>query len=66
MIANNSDPLHCPRCGNRQIILYEDTFECPKCKLEFYIKDLEQSDDDDQILSIEEMKNFYDIVKEKK
>ncbi len=49
--------LHCPRCGNKQLIVYKDTFDCPPCKSEFEIKDLEQFDDD-QIMSIEEKKRI--------
>jgi hypothetical protein len=57
---NNREPvpLHCPRCGNiKNLIVYEETFDCPSCKLEFEIKDIELYDDD-QILSIEEKKRL--------
>ena len=54
--------LHCPRCGNKQLIVHEDTFDCPICELEFEIKDLDQFDDD-QILSIDEKKRFYEDSK---
>ena len=52
--------LHCPRCGNtRDLIVYTDTFDCATCEKEFEIKDLELYDDD-QILSIDEKKRFYE------
>ncbi|TFG01391.1 MAG: hypothetical protein EU539_14100 [Promethearchaeota archaeon] len=43
----------CPRCHNDEIINYGDTFECPKCRLEFEKRDFKLFDED-QILSIEE------------
>jgi ribosomal protein S27AE len=51
--------LHCPRCKNKNVIAYKDTFDCPKCKLEFDKKDLDLFDDED-IMSIEEKKDFFD------
>ena len=54
--------LHCPRCGNKQLIVYQDTFDCPKCNKEFEIKDLELFDND-QIMSIDEKKGFYEKSK---
>jgi len=44
---------HCPRCKNEDIIEYGETFDCPKCVLEFEKKDFELFDDED-ILSIQE------------
>jgi len=54
--------LHCPRCGNIKLIVYTETFDCPICNKEFEIRDLERFDDD-QILSIDEKKGFYDDIK---
>ena len=53
--------LHCPRCGNKELIVHEDTFDCPSCKLEFEIKDLELYNDD-QILSISEKKRVSEVL----
>ena len=52
---------HCPRCHNDKIIDYEDTFECPKCRLEFEKRDFELFDED-QILSIEEKLKLTKIL----
>ena len=54
--------LHCPRCGNTQLIVHEESFDCTKCGKEFEIRDLEQFDDD-QILSIDEKKRFFEDSK---
>jgi len=54
--------LHCPRCGNKQLIVHDDTFDCPTCNLEFEMKDLDLFDDDN-ILSIEEKKHVTEALK---
>jgi hypothetical protein len=54
--------LYCPRCKNTEIIEYDETFDCPKCKLEFYKRSLSEFDDED-ILSIEELSGFKDGIK---
>ena len=54
--------LHCPRCGNTSdLVVYDETFDCIKCKLEFRKKDLEEFDDED-ILSIEELSQLVRSV----
>jgi hypothetical protein len=42
--------------------VYEDTFDCSTCNLEFEIKDLDLFDDDN-ILSIEEKKHVTEALK---
>ncbi|MFX1237177.1 MAG: hypothetical protein ACFFAS_14895 [Promethearchaeota archaeon] len=49
--------FHCPRCGGKNLIMYDQSFDCVKCQLEFEKKDLDLYDDED-ILSIEEKLSF--------
>ena len=44
---------HCPRCKTEEIIEYDDSFDCPICRLEFEKRDCDLYEDD-QILSVEE------------
>ena len=44
---------HCPRCKNEKIIEYDDSFDCPICRLEFEKKNFEIFEDD-EILAVEE------------
>ena len=44
---------HCPKCGNKDIVEYTESFDCPSCKLEFDKKDCDELEDS-QILAIEE------------
>jgi len=52
----------CPRCKNKNIIIYESVIECPKCRLEFDKEDLEMLEVD-QILSIKEKVAFIRSIK---
>ena len=51
---------HCPRCGNKRVVEYEDSFDCPTCKLEFRKDDFGELADED-ILSLEEMDDFFKV-----
>ena len=53
---------HCPRCQNIAIIEHPDSIECPYCDLEFYKTDFNKLNDEN-ILSIQEKKNFIDNIK---
>ena len=44
---------HCPRCNNTKLIVYDDSFDCPICMLEFEKKDFDIFEDD-EILAVEE------------
>jgi len=55
--------FNCPRCKSKNVINYEDTIECVKCKLEFYKKDLIDIKDESTILSIQEKKNIIGTFK---
>ena len=57
------EKLHCPRCKNKKIIDYGDTFDCPLCNLEFEKKDFELFDDESDILAIEEKLEIVKILK---
>lgn len=57
------EKLHCPRCKNKKIIDYGDTFDCPICNLEFEKKDLETFEDESNILSIEEKLDVAKVLK---
>ena len=50
---------HCPRCGSKKIIEYDDSFDCPICQLEFEKADCDRLEDDTDILSIEEKLNLF-------
>ena len=52
----------CPRCKNKNIIIYESVIECPKCRLEFDKVDLEILEGV-QILSIKEKLAFIGSIK---
>lgn len=49
----------CPRCRSTKIVEYDTTFECRECKLEFKKENLVGLDDDD-LLSVQEMKGILD------
>ncbi|MFX1337755.1 MAG: hypothetical protein ACFFDK_04030 [Promethearchaeota archaeon] len=57
------EKLHCPRCKNKRIIDYGDTFDCPLCHLEFEKKDFALFDDESNILSIEEKLEVLKVIK---
>jgi len=59
----SSENHHCPRCGGTNLEIYEDSFDCLDCFLEFEVVDLETCDDDSNILSIEEKSDFIHILK---
>ena len=50
----------CPRCGNKKIIDYPKSFDCPKCldnegfPLEFDMEDFHTIEDKSEILSVRE------------
>lgn len=44
---------HCPRCGNKEIIEYSDSFDCPLCSLEFEKQDCDELEDAN-ILAVQE------------
>ncbi len=56
----------CPRCGNARVIDYDDSFECPECKLEFEKEDfegVENEEDLKNILSVQEKHEFLDAFR---
>ena len=53
---------HCPRCQNVGIIEHPDSIECQNCNLEFDKSDFDKFEDEN-ILAIEEKKNFIDNIK---
>ena len=58
-----NDKNYCPRCGNYNVINYMDTFECPRCGLEF-LNDSLQKFEPENILSIQEITAFLKIIKD--
>ncbi|MBN1801091.1 MAG: hypothetical protein JW891_06250 [Candidatus Lokiarchaeota archaeon] len=54
--------LHCPRCQGKALAIYEKSFDCLVCQLEFEKKDLSLFDDE-EILSIEEKLAFANGLK---
>jgi len=58
---------YCPRCGCKNIIEYEKSFDCTRCKdekgmpLEFDKEDFNTIEDKSNILSVQEK---LDIIKE--
>ena len=52
----------CPRCGNLDIIDYDDTFDCPKCMLEFNKEDFDIVEDKSNVLSIQEKMAFIEVL----
>jgi DNA-directed RNA polymerase subunit RPC12/RpoP len=53
-----SKKYHCPRCGNKILLEYVDSFDCAVCGLEFEKQDCVQQDVDSEILSVEEKMAF--------
>jgi len=53
--------FYCPRCGNKNIIEYINSFDCPTCSLEFDKKDFELIEDKSAILSIKEKLSFTKV-----
>ncbi|MFX1315693.1 MAG: hypothetical protein ACFE9T_07505 [Promethearchaeota archaeon] len=51
--------FHCPRCKSKEILEYDTFIECKKCNLEFDKKFLGKIDDEN-ILSRQELKGFYE------
>ena len=49
----------CRRCGYTNILEYDTTFECKECNLEFEKENLLDLDDED-LLSVQEMKGILD------
>ena len=58
-----NDKNYCPRCGNHSVINYMDTFECPRCRLEF-LNDSLRNFEPENILSIQEITAFLKIIKD--
>ena len=54
---------YCPRCRNRNIVIYEDSFECKDCLLEFEKEDFDTIDDKMCILSLQEKKGILKVIK---
>jgi len=54
--------IHCPYCGNIQIIDYGETFECPICQMEFDKVDIEKINDE-IIFSINDIIKIIGILK---
>ncbi len=52
-VISRSKNYHCPRCGNKEIVDYGDSFDCPVCRREFRKADCDRFDDD-EVLSDEE------------
>ena len=52
---------HCPRCGNKNIVEYSESFDCPVCRLEFEKKDCDELDDEN-VLAIEEKLSFVRVM----
>ncbi len=55
---------YCPRCGRKDIIKYDKSFNCPECKdekgmpLEFDKEDFNTIEDKSNILSVQEKLAF--------
>lgn len=62
MTSKKPIDLHCPRCRGKDLVIYEDSFDCLVCQLEFEKKDLILFEDED-ILSIEEKLAFTENLK---
>jgi len=57
---SNSKTYHCPRCGTESIMEYDDSFDCPVCRLEFSKASCDRHEDDDSaILSYEELDGVF-------
>ena len=56
----------CPRCGSKEVFLYEDSFDCVKCLQEFSVQDFEMvlKGDlrKDEILTIQEKMAFLNTM----
>ena len=52
---------HCPRCGNKDVIYYSHSFDCPSCEREFEKKDCDELEDS-QILAVEEKLGTVDAM----
>ncbi len=60
-----AEKFKCPKCGNVDVIDYDDSFECPKCNLEFEKEDFKNNGEDglDSIMSVKEMLAFLSAFK---
>ncbi len=53
-------PYYCPRCGNKKIIEYSKSFDCPKCldnegfPHEFDKEDFDKIEDKSETMSVRE------------
>ena len=56
----------CPRCGCKEIVEYDDSFDCTRCKdekgipLEFDKEDFDTIEDKSNILSVQEKLAFIE------
>lgn len=56
--------LRCPRCKGKKLVIYDESFDCITCHLEFEKADLLLYNEED-ILSIEEKSKIIDMIKKK-
>lgn len=56
---------HCPRCKSKNLLIHDEIIECPKCKLTFTRRFLNQLQDD-SILAEEEKIEFIRSLKNEK
>ena len=60
----NKKKYYCPRCSNRNIVEYEDSFECPLCILEFDKEEFDRTKDKTRILALQEKQGISEIFKD--
>lgn len=53
-----------PRCRNREVVNsnYDNIFACPRCNLDFMTDSLQDFEPDD-VLSVQEMTAFFNVIK---
>lgn len=57
---------YCPNCKSENVFVYDDHIECAQCGLNFFIKDIENDIDEENLLSEQELKGFVDAFNELK
>jgi len=56
--------FRCPRCKGKRLVIYDESFDCIDCNLEFEKADILRYDEED-ILSVEEKSRLIDSFKKK-
>lgn len=64
MPEDESKSLRCPRCKGKELMIYDDSFDCISCHMEFEKEDLLLYDEED-ILSVEEKSGIVKALKKK-